>query len=75
MADPRVRAAKFPRSTTDHLGDCRVSPVHHSKPIPVHLEGELAAHRRRDPLFDPKMYASQMSKELRRWFDKHGSAT
>ena len=43
-----------------------------SKPMPAHLERELAAHRRRDPLFDPAMDASQMSKELRRWFEKNG---
>jgi hypothetical protein len=42
-----------------------------SKPMPVHLERELAAHRRRDPLFDPKMDASQMSKELRKWFERY----
>ena len=43
-----------------------------SKPMPVHLERELAAHKRRDPLFDPAMDASQMTKELRRWFEKNG---
>jgi hypothetical protein len=41
--------------------------------MPAHLERELAAHKRRDPLFDPKM-ASQMSKELRRWFEKSALA-
>jgi hypothetical protein len=45
--------------------------VNNSKPMPVHLERELAAHRRRDPLFDPKMDASQMSKELRKWFERY----
>ncbi len=44
-------------------------PPCESKPMPAHLERELAAHRRRDPLFDPAMDASQMSKELRRWFE------
>jgi hypothetical protein len=48
-------------------------PVCESKPMPAHLERELAAHKRRDPLFDPKM-ASQMSKELRRWFEKSALA-
>jgi hypothetical protein len=42
--------------------------------MPTHLERELAAHRRRDPLFDPRMDASQMSKELRKWFQTLGSA-
>ena len=45
----------------------------HSKPIPAHLERELAAHRRRDPLFDPRMDASQMSKGLRKWFEMTAS--
>ena len=40
----------------------------HSKPMPAHLEREWLAHRRRDPLFDSEMDASQMSKELRKWF-------
>ena len=39
-----------------------------TKPMPAHLERELNAHKRRDPLFDPRMDASQMSKELRKWF-------
>jgi hypothetical protein len=42
--------------------------------MPAHLERELAAHKRRDPLFDPKMDASQMSKELRRWFERNAEA-
>ena len=46
----------------------------HSKPMPQHLEREMMAHRRRDPLFDPKMDASQMSKELRKWFNSQTSA-
>jgi hypothetical protein len=46
------------------------NPVCDSKPMPPHLERELAAHKRRDPLFDPKMDASQLSKELRRWFER-----
>jgi hypothetical protein len=49
-------------------------PTCESKPMPAHLERELAAHKRRDPLFDPKMDASQMSKELRRWFEKSAIA-
>jgi hypothetical protein len=43
-----------------------------AKPIPVHLQRELDAHKRRDPLFDPHMDRSQMSKELQRYFEKHG---
>jgi hypothetical protein len=39
-----------------------------SKPMPAHLQRELDAHIRRDPLFNPRMDASQMSKELRKWF-------
>jgi hypothetical protein len=50
-------------------------PVNSSKPMPPHLQRELEAHRRRDPLFDPAMDASQMSKELRRWFDTHPTTT
>jgi hypothetical protein len=42
-----------------------------SKPMPAHLQRELDAHKRRDPLFDPRMDASQMSRELRKWFDRH----
>ena len=49
-------------------------PVCESKPMPAHLQRELAAHQRRDPLFDPKMDASQMSKDLRRWFERFGNA-
>ena len=45
-------------------------PIRDSKPMPAHLERELDTHKRRDPLFDPKMDASQMSKELRRWFER-----
>jgi hypothetical protein len=50
------------------------APSCQTKPMPAHLERELAAHRRRDPLFDPRMDASQMSKELRKWFQTLGSA-
>ena len=39
-----------------------------TKPMPSHLERELNAHKRRDPLFDPRLDASQMSKELRKWY-------
>jgi hypothetical protein len=42
-----------------------------SNPMPVHLQRELDAHIRRDPLFNPRMDASQMSKELRKWFDRN----
>jgi hypothetical protein len=42
--------------------------------MPLHLEREMMAHRRRDPLFDPRMDASQMSKELRKWFASQTSA-
>ena len=63
------------------LGDpSPLPPPHHSKPVceskpmAAHLERELAAHQRRDPLFDPKMDASQMSKDLRRWFERFGNA-
>ena len=47
----------------------RSQPECKTKPIPAHLECELTAHRRRDPLFDPKMDAPQMSKDLRKWFE------
>lgn len=40
-----------------------------TKPMPAHLERELAAHRRRDPLFDPAADRSQMSRELQRYYD------
>jgi hypothetical protein len=42
--------------------------------MPEHLGRELDTHRRRDPDFDPRLDASQMSKELRKWFEKHGEA-
>jgi hypothetical protein len=45
-----------------------------SKPIPVHLQRELDAHKRRDPLFDPHGRPADV-KELRRWFDRHAPAT
>lgn len=48
-------------------------PPCHSKPMPVHLEREWTAHRRRDPLFDPERDASHMSKELRKWFASSNS--
>jgi hypothetical protein len=41
-----------------------------TKPMPGHLQRELEVHRRRDPLFDPGKDASQMSKELRKWFSR-----
>ena len=43
-----------------------------TKPIPVHLQKELDAHKRRDPLFDPRSDRSQMSKELQQFFAKQG---
>lgn len=49
-------------------------PVCQSKPMPAHLEREWMQHRRRDPLFDPRMDASQMSKELRKWFESEKGA-
>jgi hypothetical protein len=41
-----------------------------AKPMPPQLAAELDSHKRRDPYFDPEMDRSQMSKQLRRWFDK-----
>ena len=47
----------------------RTNPISAApKPMPSHIERELNAHKRRDPLFDPKYDASQMSKELQKWF-------
>ena len=40
-----------------------------TNPMPAHLEKELQSHKRRDPLFDPKNDASQMSRELRKWIE------
>jgi hypothetical protein len=45
-------------------------PEYHSKPMPADLACELERHMRRDPLFDPKNDSSQMSRRLRKWFDK-----
>jgi hypothetical protein len=39
-----------------------------TKPMPAHLKRELDNHRRRDPLFDPQLDRSQMSKELQKFF-------
>jgi hypothetical protein len=44
-----------------------------TKPMPLHLQRELDSHRRRDPLFDPKMDRSQMSRELQKWFSRHAA--
>jgi hypothetical protein len=67
--DPRpVPAADPPGPAAPYSSPC------HSKPMPAHLERELAAHLRRDPLFDPAMDSSQMSKELRRWYQKSKQA-
>ena len=46
----------------------------HETPMPVHLQRELDTLRRRDPDFDPRLDASQMSKDLRKWFEKHPEA-
>ena len=45
-------------------------PICDSNPMPADLARELAAHKARDPLFDPVMDASQMSKRLRRWLER-----
>jgi hypothetical protein len=47
-------------------------PKCETKPMPIHLQRELDAHKRRDPLFDPRMDRSQMSKELQKYFDRLG---
>lgn len=59
----------IPRQEPEAAAAPSPEPSCHSKPMPAHLQRELAAHRRRDPLFDPRMDASQMSKELRKWFE------
>jgi hypothetical protein len=46
-------------------------PKCETKPVPAHLQRELDAHKRRDPLFDPSRDRSQMSRELQRWFDRN----
>ena len=51
------------------------TPSCETKPLPVHLQRELQAHKRRDPLFDPRLDASQMSKELRKWFEASRATT
>jgi hypothetical protein len=48
------------------------TPKYEAKPIPAHLQRELDAHKRRDPLFDPLRDRSQLSKELQRFFAKQG---
>ena len=54
---------------------CRApQPEYKSKPIPADLAFELDRHMRRDPLFDPKNDASQMSKRLQKWFAQAASA-
>jgi hypothetical protein len=50
------------RTNPISAANCRTTPM------PAHLEREMRAHERRDPLFDPRRDASQMSKELRKWF-------
>jgi hypothetical protein len=47
------------------------APQNGSKPMPAHLEREHSNHKRRDPLFHPKMDASQMSTRIRRWFERN----
>lgn len=47
-------------------------PICETKPIPAHLQRELDAHKRRDPLFDPHHDRSQLSKELQKYIAKHG---
>jgi hypothetical protein len=42
--------------------------------LPDNFQREFDALRRRDPEFDPTRHASQMSKELRRWFERHRAA-
>jgi hypothetical protein len=48
------------------------APKCETKPLPAHLQRELDAHKRRDPLFDPRRDSSQMSKELQKYFTKQG---
>jgi hypothetical protein len=45
-------------------------PEYKSKPMLLDLACELERHMRRDPLFDPRNDASQMSKRLQKWFQK-----
>lgn len=52
-------------------GGVKLALVPEPPPMPVHLKRELDTHRRRDMLFCPRMDASQMSKELQKWFQKH----
>ena len=40
--------------------------------MPIHLQRELDAHKRRDPLFDSLRDRSQLSKELQKFFAKQG---
>jgi hypothetical protein len=42
-----------------------------TNPMPDRLRSEWERHKRRDPLFDPHFDRSQMSNDLRKWFDKH----
>jgi hypothetical protein len=42
--------------------------------MPQSLRTEWDRHKRRDPLFDPHFDRSQMSKDLRKWFEKNSDA-
>jgi hypothetical protein len=61
----RVMAAPIPGKETAEL------PKYEAKPMPVHLQRELDAHKRRDPLFDPIRDRSQLSKELQKYLATH----
>ena len=65
-----IISAPIPKSKPDYRTNpiSEVKPNCETKPMPLHLERELAAHKRRDSLFDPRYDHSQMSKELQRWF-------
>jgi hypothetical protein len=67
-------APEPPPAAADHQSAAPEPPPAPPKPMPAHLQRELAAHKRRDPLFDPKNDASQMSKALRSWFEKQWAA-
>jgi hypothetical protein len=47
------------------------SVENNSKPMPEPLARELAAHRVRNPLFDPHVNANEMSKALRNWLREY----
>jgi hypothetical protein len=68
----RQEAAAAPPPAPSSADDSK--PIPAEKPMPAGAssgpERELAAHKRRDPLFEPAMDASRMFKDLRRWFEK-----